>query len=78
MRVLLPYPVQFSTEVNFRWALKDEFDEDFECALIIRKISFLSNDTAPIDFCPMFKDMDIEPYEKTRLIRCETDLKELD
>ena len=71
MRILLPFQVEKSTEINFSWGVNDDdFDED--CDLFIRKVKFLKNNTISVDFCPMFFGMTIEPYQLVRLIRCET------
>ena len=79
MRVLLPFPVEKTTVINFMWALKDE-DEliEEECNLFVRNVIFYRNDSQPIDFCPELGQTNVEAYQKIRLIQCETFAKQID
>lgn len=70
MRILLPYPVERSTEINFSWAINGEEQED--CDLYIRKVTFYNNHTREVEFCPMFKNIAIEPYQLSRLVLCKS------
>ena len=68
MRILLPFPVERSTEINFGWGINNEEQED--CKLTVSRIRFYSNSTRPVDFCPPQIGTTIEPYQTVKIVRC--------
>lgn len=70
MRVLLPFPVELSTEINFGWGINDEAQQD--CNLTIDRVRFYSNNTRPIDYCPLEPGTTIEPFNSVQIVRCPT------
>lgn len=68
MRVLLPFPVERSSEINFGWGINNEEQED--CNLTINRVKFYSNHTWPVDYCPLQPNTTIEPFNSVRIVRC--------
>lgn len=68
MRILLPYPVELSSEINFAWGINNEEQED--CNLSISRVTFYSNHTLPVQYCSLLLGSPIEPYDSVQIVRC--------